>query len=61
MTTILDEILAHKREEVAARKRQRPESELRALAEQQGATRGFTEALSTAVGQGRAGVIAVVK
>ncbi|MCZ6659396.1 MAG: indole-3-glycerol phosphate synthase TrpC [Gammaproteobacteria bacterium] len=61
MTTILDEILAHKREEVVARKRQRPESELRALADQQGPTRGFTEALSNAVGQGRSGVIAEVK
>ncbi len=61
MTTILDEILAHKREEVGARKRQHPEAELRDRAERQSATRGFTNALRDAVAQGRSGVIAEVK
>lgn len=61
MTTILDEILAHKREEVGARKRQHPEAELRDRAQRQGATRGFTNALRDAVAQGRSGVIAEVK
>jgi indole-3-glycerol phosphate synthase len=59
--TILDEILAHKREEVAARRRQRSEAELSAAAARQSAPRGFTAALRRRADTGLPAVIAEVK
>jgi indole-3-glycerol phosphate synthase len=46
--TILDEILAHKREEVARAQRETPLAALRALARHAGPTRGFGAALAAA-------------
>ena len=58
--TILDEIMAHKRTEVAERKARRPVAELRTAAESQPPTRGFAAALKRAAADGTA-VIAEVK
>lgn len=58
MTTILDEILEHKRGEVAAAKRERPLAELTPLVESAPPVRGFADALANADG---IGLIAEVK
>lgn len=59
--TILDEILAHKRTEVAERQRVRSLDSLRAEAEACPPTRGFADALERKVLAGASGVIAEIK
>lgn len=59
--TILDEILAHKATEVAARKKHRPLAELEGALNQLPPTRGFVRALKQTVQRGDAAVIAEVK
>jgi indole-3-glycerol phosphate synthase len=59
---ILDEIIAHKRQEVAAAKARMPEQELRArLADLEDRPRGFVQALHAAEGDNRTPIIAEVK
>lgn len=59
--TILDEILEHKRAEVAQRKRNRNFESVRAAAESCPPARGFTDALEKKVAAGAPGVIAEIK
>ena len=59
--TILDEILASKRDEVATRKASLPVAELRAQISTLPPPRGFTAGLRTAIDTGGAAVIAEVK
>ena len=61
MNTILDEILANKREEVAVRCAATPLREVQAAAATMPPTRGFTNALSAIVKLGQAAIIAEVK
>ena len=61
MSAVLDEILAHKRREVAARKRIRPEARWREIAAAQAPTRGFVQALRRKIAQGLPGLIAELK
>ncbi len=61
MTTILDEILANKREEVSQRSAATPLPQVQAAAAAMPPTRDFTDALSAAVKLGRAAIIAEVK
>ena len=59
--TILDEILAHKRDEVLRRQRATPEAALRQALATASAPRGFVAALRRAIAERGAGVIAEVK
>ncbi len=59
--TVLDEILAHKRSEVAERRARRPQSEIEAAAKAAGITRGFRAALRAQIDSGSAAVIAEIK
>lgn len=59
--TILDRIIAHKREEVAERRRQRSVAELEAEADRQSAPRGFAAALERKIAGGEPAVIAELK
>src|ERR1700755_1647420 len=59
--TILDDIAAYKREEVAAAKRRVPEAELDEKAWAQTPPRGFRAALERARGEDRYGLIAEIK
>ena len=59
--TILDRIIAHKREEVAGRRRQRRFATLEAEVERQSAPRGFAEALDRKIAKGQPAVIAELK
>ena len=61
MATVLDEILAHKREEVERRKRQQPLKIVREIAELQPAPRGFRNALTRKTETGQPAVIAEIK
>ena len=61
MSDILEKILAVKREEVAAAKRNRPLAMVRAEAERAGKPRDFAGALRTKIGAGLPAVIAEVK
>ncbi|MGE0625993.1 MAG: indole-3-glycerol phosphate synthase TrpC [Pseudomonadales bacterium] len=61
MATVLDEILAHKRTEVAARRQRRDREDLKARLTDLPPTRGFAAALEAAVASGRDAVIAEVK
>ena len=58
---ILKRIVAHKAEEVAACKRQRPQAALAEAAAAAGPTRGFADALAARIRGGAAGVIAEIK
>ena len=59
--TILDRILARKREETAARSAQRSLQELRAACADASAPRGFGRALGARLAEGRSAVIAEIK
>jgi indole-3-glycerol phosphate synthase len=59
--TVLEEIVAHKRDEVAARREALPEVELAARAADAGPTRGFIHALRDRVSDGDPAVIAEIK
>jgi indole-3-glycerol phosphate synthase len=59
--TILDRIVARKREEVSARRRRRPLVELQQSLGQVSPVRGFAAALDERVRHGRAAVIAEIK
>ena len=59
--TVLDRIVARKREEVAERRRETPDATLESRAADAPATRGFATALTTRVAAGDAAVIAEVK
>ena len=61
MSDILDQILARKRQEVAERRRRKSEPALLADATAQPRPRGFRNALSAAIADGRPGVIAEFK
>ncbi|MCW5661391.1 MAG: indole-3-glycerol phosphate synthase TrpC [Burkholderiaceae bacterium] len=61
MSDILQRIVAAKHEEIATARASRSLAAVRAAARDQPAPRGFEAALRTAVGQGRAAVIAEVK
>lgn len=61
MATVLDEILAHKRGEVAERKRKRPLAALRNSVAEQSAPRGFVKALRQRARAGNPAVIAEIK
>lgn len=54
MSSILDEILAHKRGEVAERRAVKPQSEVQAAAAAMPPTRGFTDVLSAKIRLGQA-------
>lgn len=58
---ILAHIAAYKREEVAARKRERPLAEVEAAAHAASAPRGFAADLAAAARPGRSGLIAEIK
>ncbi len=58
---ILSRIAAYKRDEVAARKRERPLAELEATAHDASAPRGFAADLAAAARPGRTGLIAEIK
>ena len=59
--TVLDTIVARKREEVRQRKRLRPQAELAAAAESKAQPRAFTSALREKVDAGYPAVIAEIK
>jgi indole-3-glycerol phosphate synthase len=59
--TVLDRILAHKKIEVAERKRTRPLAEITRIARNTSAARGFVAALSARIAAGEPAVIAEVK
>jgi indole-3-glycerol phosphate synthase len=59
--TILDTILARKREEVAQRRAQTPEGELLRRAGDHGPPRGFIHRLKTLINEGQPAIIAEVK
>ncbi len=59
--TILDEIIAHKRGEVAIRRTTRPEAELSEAIARVASPRGFVAALNSAIAGRGAGVIAEIK
>ena len=59
--TILDDILKHKRAEVARRKRLRPLAKLHDQIDRQSSPRGFVKALRRHVDAGQAAVIAEIK
>ena len=61
MATVLDEILAHKRQEVERRRRSRPLAQVRTEAERQPPARGFTGALQQRQHADRPAVIAEIK
>src|SRR5262245_50722252 len=61
MAQVLDDILAYKREEVAAAKEAVSEASLRAKAEAQGKVRGFTDALRSRMASGEYALIAEIK
>ncbi len=61
MSDILEQIIATKREEVAARKVSKPLADLQAAGKAQPQPRGFIQALQNAVANGRPGVIAEIK
>src|SRR5690554_391573 len=61
MTQVLDNILAYKREEVAAAKAAVGEGALRAEAEQAGPVRPFAEALAARIAGGEFALIAEIK
>ncbi|NOZ09620.1 MAG: indole-3-glycerol phosphate synthase TrpC [Gammaproteobacteria bacterium] len=58
---ILSEILQHKATEVAVRVKKTPLPEVRKRAELASPTRGFADAVETAINEGRAAVIAEIK
>lgn len=61
MSTILDKIMARKRDEVAARRKRHSLKDQEAFAREADSVRGFTLALQSAIAAGRPGVIAEIK
>lgn len=61
MSTILDQIMARKREEVAARRKRHSLADQEAFAREALPVRGFARALQTAIAAGKPGVIAEIK
>lgn len=61
MSTILDQIMARKREEVAARRKRHSLADQEAFAREALPVRGFARALQSAIVAGRPGVIAEIK
>lgn len=61
VSTVLDRIVARKREEIAERRRVTPMAQLEDLARAASAPRGFAAALGEAIAAGGSGVIAEVK
>jgi indole-3-glycerol phosphate synthase len=61
MTTILDKIVAYKRDEIAAAKKKIPDSEIQARARAADPVRGFLAALEDKKARGEFGLIAEVK
>ena len=61
MSTILDKIMARKREEIAVRRKRHSLRDQEAFAREADPVRGFTRALQTAIASGRPGVIAEIK
>lgn len=61
MSTILDQIMLRKREEVAARRKRHSLKDQEEFARAADPVRGFTRALQTAIAAGRPGVIAEIK
>ena len=58
---ILASIVAHKREELAQTKKERPLAAIKELAQESSASRGFAQTIHTALGQNRTAVIAEIK
>ena len=61
MSTILDKIMARKREEIALRRRRHSLADQEAFAREADAPRGFTRSLQAAIAGGKPGVIAEIK
>jgi len=61
MSTILDKIMARKREEVAARRKRHSLADQEAFAREASPVRGFARALQGGIAAGRPGVIAEIK
>ena len=61
LPTVLEQIVVHKRQEVAQRKQQQPQESLQALINQQTAPRGFLTAIQAKVAQQQPAVIAEIK
>lgn len=61
MSTILDQIMARKREEVAARRKRFSLADQEAFAREALPVRGFARSLQTAIAAGKPGVIAEIK
>ncbi|HEX2762020.1 MAG TPA: indole-3-glycerol phosphate synthase TrpC [Rhizomicrobium sp.] len=61
MTTILDKIVAYKRDEIAAAKKKIPDSEIQARARAADPVRGFLAALEDKKARGEFGLIAEIK
>ena len=59
--SILERIIARKREELEQIKKERPLAAIKDLAQESGASRGFAQTIHTALEQGRTAIIAEIK